>query len=59
MSATQKTKEYFNLVEEYTMYLKQTKSYWFAPMIFVFLLLSALAFFLESSVVAPAIYAIF
>jgi hypothetical protein len=58
MSA-QKAKDYFNLAREFTMYLNQSKSYWLAPAIFVFLLLSALAFFLEGSVVAPAIYAVF
>ena len=41
------------------MYLKENKSYWLAPVIFVCLLLSALAFFLEGSVLAPAIYSIF
>jgi hypothetical protein len=59
MNATVKAKEYFNLVEEFAMYLKENKSYWLAPVIFVLLLLSALAFFLEGSVLAPAIYSIF
>ena len=54
-----KVKDYFGLIEEFAIYLKQNKSYWLAPVIFVCLLLSALAFFLEGSVLAPAIYSIF
>ncbi len=50
---------YYSLVAEFVMYLKERKSYWLAPVIFVLLLLSALAFFLEGSVLAPAIYSIF
>jgi hypothetical protein len=41
------------------MFLTERKSYWLAPVIFVLLLLSALAFFLEGSVLAPAIYSVF
>ena len=59
MSARAKATDYYNLVEEFAMSMKQNKSYWLAPVIFVLLLMSALAFFLEGSVVAPAIYAIF
>ena len=51
--------DYVTLINELVLYLKENKSYWLAPVIFVCLLLSALAFFLEGSVVAPAIYAIF
>ena len=54
-----KVKDYFGLIEEFAIYLKQNKSYWLAPVIFVCLLLSALAFFMEGSVLAPAIYSIF
>ena len=54
-----KIKDYSNLAEEFAMYLKENKSYWLAPVVFVLLLLSALAFFLEGSVLAPAIYSIF
>jgi len=50
---------YYSLVAEFVMYLKERKSYWLAPVIFVLLLLSALAFFLEGSVLAPATYSIF
>ena len=59
MNTIAQVKDYFSLIEEFTMYLKDNKSYWLAPVIFVCLLLSALAFFLEGSVLAPAIYSIF
>ena len=52
-------KDYYSLVAEFAMYLKEMKSYWLAPLIFVLLALSALAFFLEGSVLAPAIYSVF
>jgi hypothetical protein len=47
------------VIAEFVVFLKESKSYWLAPVIFVLLLMSALAFFLEGSVVAPAIYSIF
>ena len=59
MSTSERAKDYSSLVREFVMYLKASKSYWLAPLIFVLLLLSALAFFLEGSVLAPAIYSIF
>jgi Family of unknown function (DUF5989) len=59
MSTSEKVKDYSGLVGELGMYLKEKKSYWLAPLIFVLLMLSALAFFLEGSVLAPAIYSIF
>ncbi len=59
MRTIAKVNDYITLVNELIIYLKENKSYWLAPVIFVCLLLSALAFFLEGSVVAPAIYAIF
>jgi len=59
MDALDKVKEYWNLIEEFSIYLKENKAYWVAPVIFVLLLLSSLAFFLEGSVLAPAIYSIF
>jgi len=54
-----RVKDYYSLVAEFSMYLKEKKSYWLAPVIFVLLALSALAFFLEGSVLAPAIYSVF
>jgi len=59
METFTKVKDYFSLIEEVASHLQQNKSYWLAPVIFVCLLLSALAFFLEGSVLAPAIYSIF
>jgi hypothetical protein len=48
-----------NVLKEFVEYVVERKSYWLAPLIFVLLLLSSLAFFLEGSVLAPTIYAIF
>jgi len=59
MNKIAKVKDYFSLIGEFGMYVKENKSYWLAPVIFVCLLMSALAFFLEGSVLAPAIYSIF
>ena len=59
MNAVTKVHNYCGLISEFSMYLKETKSYWLAPVIFVLLALSALAFFLEGSVLAPAIYSVF
>ena len=59
MSTSTRVKDYYSLVAEFVMYLKEMKSYWLAPLIFVLLALSALAFFLEGSVLAPAIYSVF
>lgn len=59
MSTSTRVKDYYSLVGEFGLYLKESKSYWLAPLIFVLLALSALAFFLEGSVLAPAIYSVF
>ena len=59
METFAKVKDYFGLIHEFTIYLSENKSYWLAPVIFACLMLSALAFFLEGSVLAPAIYSIF
>ena len=59
MSTSARAKDYYSLVSEFVVFLKESRSYWLAPIIFVLLLLSALAFFLEGSVLAPAIYSIF
>jgi len=50
---------YTGLVREFVDYLRERKTYWLAPVIFVLLMLATLGFFLEGSVVAPAIYSIF
>ncbi|MCC2642562.1 MAG: uncharacterized protein K0S45_2975 [Nitrospira sp.] len=59
MNTATRVKDYYSLVAEFSMYIKEKKSYWLAPVIFVLLALSALAFFLEGSVLAPAIYSVF
>ncbi len=59
MSTSTRGKVYNSQIAEFVFFLKERKSYWLAPVIFVLLLLSALAFFLEGSVLAPAIYSIF
>lgn len=51
--------EYVKVFGEFAEYLNERKSYWLAPVIFTLLLLGSLAFFLEGSVLAPAIYSIF
>ncbi|HQY57864.1 MAG: DUF5989 family protein [Nitrospira sp.] len=59
MNSFTKVHEYYALVSELLLYLREKKSYWLAPVIFVLLAFSALAFFLEGSVLAPAIYSVF
>ena len=59
MNTTTKMHSYYSLIAEFSMFLKETKSYWLAPVMFILLALSALAFFLEGSVLAPAIYSVF
>lgn len=59
MNSSTKVHDYYTLVSEFSLYLREKKSYWLAPVIFVLLALSALAFFLEGSVLAPAIYSVF
>ena len=41
------------------MYARENRSYWLAPVVFILLLVGSLAFFLEGSVLAPAIYSVF
>ena len=55
----QKLNEYYGLTTELLLFIRENKSYWLAPLVFILLALSALTFFLEGSVVAPAIYSIF
>ena len=59
MNTITRVHDYYSLITEFSTYLKEKKSYWLAPVIFVLLALSALAFFLEGSVLAPAIYSVF
>lgn len=48
-----------NMLKEWLAYFQERKSYWIAPLVFFILMLATLAFFLEGSVVAPAIYTFF
>ena len=59
MNTATKVHDYYSLITEFSMYLKEKRSYWLASVIFVLLAVSALAFFLEGSVLAPAIYSVF
>jgi len=56
---TSRIHEYQGLIQEFTCFIRERRSYWLAPLIFVLLMLATVAFFLEGSVVAPAIYSIF
>ena len=49
----------WQLVLEFTQYLKERISDWLAPVICTLLMLGTLGFFLEGSVLAPATYSIF
>ena len=59
ITTTTRAKEYYSLGIELATHLQEKKSYWLSPVIFILLALSALTFFLEGSVLAPAIYSIF
>jgi hypothetical protein len=47
------------VVSEIWQFVKQEKKYWLAPFIFIFLLLSLLMIFSQSSVLGPFIYTLF
>ena len=51
--------EQWQLVLEFTQYLKECIRDWLAPVIGTLLMLGTLGFFLEGSALAPAIYSIF
>ena len=59
MSVSVRVREYGGVAREFADFIRERKSYWLAPLIFVLLLLGSLAFFLEGSVIAPAIYSVF
>ncbi len=59
MTTMTRVNDYSGLIHEFVSCLRERKSAWLAPLIFAILLLSALGFFLEGSVLAPAIYSIF
>ena len=59
MNVDTRMQDYTGLVREFVDYLIERRTYWLAPIIFLLLMLGTVAFFLEGSVVAPAIYSIF
>ena len=59
MTTDSRTKGYLETCGEFIQFIGERKSYWLAPVIFALLLMAALGFFLEGSVLAPAIYSIF
>ncbi len=59
MTTIARVQDYSNLAKELWTLLSERRSTWLAPLIFAILLLGALGFFLEGSVLAPAIYSIF
>ena len=48
-----------SIILEYLQFLRKSKRYWLAPVVFMFLLLGLLIVLSKSSVVAPFIYALF
>jgi len=59
MTTDSRVKGYLGIFGEFFEFIAERKSYWLAPLIFILLLLGTLGFFLEGSVLAPAIYSIF
>ncbi|BCA53256.1 hypothetical protein W02_03960 [Nitrospira sp. KM1] len=59
MSLVSGARDYSQLIHDVQAYVMERRSYWLAPLIFAILMLATLAFFLEGSVMAPAIYSIF
>lgn len=59
MGIIAKLEAHYGLIKDVLAFLKETRSVWLAPLIFVLLMLATLSFFLEGSVLAPAIYSIF
>ena len=59
MNVDTRGQDFISLVREFVDYLRERKAYWLAPLIFAVLMLATLGFFLEGSVLAPAIYSVF
>jgi hypothetical protein len=59
MTGSTKVADYCSLLREVVCFVRERKSLWLAPVIFTLLMFGALFFFLEGSVVAPAIYTLF
>jgi len=49
----------FPIVREFLVFLKERKLWWMSPIIVIFLLLAILIVTMESSAIAPFIYALF
>lgn len=49
----------FKIFAEFWEFLKERKKWWLAPIIIILLLMGLLIIFIESSPVAPFIYALF
>jgi heme/copper-type cytochrome/quinol oxidase subunit 2 len=49
----------FPIVREFMVFLKERKLWWMSPIIVIFILLAALIVTMESSAIAPFIYALF
>ncbi|MBL8036060.1 MAG: hypothetical protein JSS38_00795 [Nitrospira sp.] len=45
--------------QELLLFMRERKSYWLAPVIFVLLMIATLIYFAEGAAVAPFIYTIF
>ena len=52
-------KAFFELVLDIWEFLKVRKKYWLAPLIITIILMGALIFFTQGTVVAPFIYSLF
>tara|TARA_B100000161_G_C33311463_1_gene307232 strand:+ start:389 stop:550 length:162 start_codon:yes stop_codon:yes gene_type:complete len=52
-------KDFIELAKDIWDFLKVRKKYWLAPLIITIVLMGALIFFTQGSVVAPFIYSIF
>ena len=50
---------FFDLIKDIWDFLKVRKKFWLAPLIITIILMGALIFFTQGSVVAPFIYSIF
>jgi t-SNARE complex subunit (syntaxin) len=51
--------EIIELFKDYCQYLKARKKYWLIPIIIVFIIVSIVVIFAESSSLAPFIYTVF
>lgn len=49
----------FELIRDLWLFLRYYKKYWLAPIVFVLILIGALAVFVQTSALAPFIYALF